>query len=170
MPEPALSIIPFATIQSYDDLLSACRAQVCALELNYSILDQIAGFADGYSAKLLAHSEHCSSGGRKTKRHFSPESFDAYMTALGLDFVAVENPEKIARLKSFCKSHLLAREGPVRAASTEPPVVVKFARSHIKRIARLGGLARARKMHARAELSETKRRAALARWRKRPRD
>jgi hypothetical protein len=67
---------------------------------------------------LLGHSEYCSSGGRRTKRHFSPESFDAYLAALGFDLVVVENPDKVARLKAFMENKLLARKGPIRSAAT----------------------------------------------------
>ena len=60
---------------SYESLIAVCRTQVRALGINYAILDVAAGFTDGYAAKLLGHSEYCSSGGRRTKRHFSPKSF-----------------------------------------------------------------------------------------------
>ena len=70
----ASSIAPIATIQSYDDLLAACRAQVARLGINYQILDIAAGFTDGYTTKLFAQSEHCSTGGRRSKRHFSAEN------------------------------------------------------------------------------------------------
>ena len=43
MSESGSSITPIATIQSYDDLLSACRAQVQRLNINYQILDIAAG-------------------------------------------------------------------------------------------------------------------------------
>ena len=64
-----------AVVDSYESLIAVCRTQVRALGINYAILDVAAGFTDGYAAKLLGHSEYCSSGGRRTKRHFSPESF-----------------------------------------------------------------------------------------------
>jgi hypothetical protein len=72
-----------ARVDSYDALIAPCRARVQALGINYAILDAAAGFTDGYTAKLLGHSEHCSTGGRRTKQHFSPTSFDAYLGALG---------------------------------------------------------------------------------------
>ena len=164
--DPA-SITPIATIQSYDDLLSACRNRVAALGINYAILDIAAGFNVGYATKLFAHSEHSSNGRRRTKRFLSGESFDAYLAALGLDLVAVENPEKVARLKAFCESRLLKREGPIRSVATAQPVIVRFSHDFIRKIGRKGGLARGRKLAARAQVSELKRRAALARWSKR---
>jgi hypothetical protein len=72
-----------ARVSSYEDLVAACRAQVQALGINYTILDSVAGFTEGYAAKLLGHSEYCSTGGRRTKRHFSPDSFDAYLAGGG---------------------------------------------------------------------------------------
>jgi hypothetical protein len=92
---------------------------VRTLGLNYSILDTVAGFTDGYTAKLLGHSEYCSSGGRRTRRHFSTESFDAYLAGLGLKLIVVEDAERIARLKAFMESKLLAREGPIRSVATD---------------------------------------------------
>jgi hypothetical protein len=154
----------------YDELLAIYRRQVSALRINYEMLDIAAGFNVGYASKLLAHSEHNSSGSRRTKRHFSPESFDAYLQALGLKLVAVQDPERVARIATFLEGKLLKRQGPVRAVGTEPPVVIKLAHSHIKRIARLGGIARAEKLHAAAlakkQRSEINRRNALKRWRR----
>ena len=51
--DPTSSIVPIATIQSYDDLLAACRAQVARLGINYQILDIAAGFTDGYTTSVV---------------------------------------------------------------------------------------------------------------------
>ena len=157
-----------ARVGSYEELVAAFRAQVQTLGINYAILDSAAGFAWGYSSKLFAHSEYCSSGARRTKRHFSTESFDAYLVALCLDLVVVENPAKVAKLKAFMEAKLLKRGAPLRAVGTVDPVVVKFSRGFMKKIACLGGRARARKLHAIASRkkhsSETYRRNALMRW------
>ena len=159
-----------ARIDSYETLLAACRAQVQALNINYEILDQWAGFGIGYTSKLFALSEYSSNGGRRSKRHFSPESFDAYLTALGIELVAVENPDKVAKLRSFCENKYLAREGPVRSVATDCLINLKVSRKFLKYIGRNGGLARAAKMRAiasaKARRSETNRRNALARWRR----
>ena len=168
--EPALSVTPIATIQSYDDLLAACRRQVARLGINYQILDIAAGFGDGYSTKLFALSEYSSKGGRRSKRHFSPESFDAYVEALGVDLVMVENPEKVAKLRSFCENKYLAREGPIRSVATDCLINLKVSRKFLKYIGRNGGLARAAKLHAiasaKARRSEINRANALKRWRR----
>ena len=72
-----------ARIDSMKGSLAACRARIAELGINYQILDIAAGFGDGYSTKLFAQSEYASSGGRRSKRHFSPELFNAYVEALG---------------------------------------------------------------------------------------
>jgi hypothetical protein len=156
-----------ARIDSYESLLAACRAQVQALGINYQILDLMAGYADGYATKLLGPSEYCSTGGRRTKRHFSPESFNAYVEALGVDLLMVENPAKVAKLRSFCESKFLAREGPIRSAASDYLINFRLSRDFMRRIGRKGALARAAKLHAQALRRERSRRAALARWSKR---
>ena len=82
----------------------------------------------------------------------------------------VENAEKVARLRSFCESKYLAREGPVRSVATDCLINLKVSRKFLKYIGRNGGLARAAKMRAiasaKAQRSETNRRNALARWRR----
>ena len=114
MSESASSISPIATISSYDDLLAACRRQVARLGLNYQILDQVAGYGDGYATKLLAHSEYSTTGGRRTKRHFSPQSFDAYLAALGLELVAIEIAGQGRQAESVLRKQISC---PRRAAS-----------------------------------------------------
>ena len=170
MSESASSISPIATISSYDDLLAACRRQVARLGLNYQILDQVAGYGDGYATKLLAHSEYSTTGGRRTKRHFSPQSFDAYLAALGLELVAIKSPAKVAKLKAFCESKYLAREGPLRSAATDCLISFRLSHDFMRRIGRKGALARAQKLRAaaseRKRISERNRRNALKRWRR----
>jgi hypothetical protein len=159
-----------ARIGSYDELIAICRRQVAALNINYSMLDVAAGFNVGYTSKLFAQSEYASSGGRRTKRHFSPESFDAYLQALGLDLVVVQNPDKVARSKAFLESKLLKREGPVRGAATDCHINFRLTHDFMRRIGRKGALARAAKMHAaalaRQRISERQRAKALKRWRR----
>ena len=82
-------------------MLAACRAQVQRLKLNYSILDQVAGFTDGYTSKLFAASEYSSNGWSSVETPLQPEWFDAYVEALGVDLVMVENPEKVAETQKL---------------------------------------------------------------------
>ncbi|MFZ0123980.1 MAG: hypothetical protein WAL48_07295 [Xanthobacteraceae bacterium] len=86
----------------YDELLALCKRQIEALHFNYEMLDTVAGFNVGYSNKLFGP-------GVKpvTRRHFSHQSFDAYLAALGLELVVVENPDKVARAKAFAARMLL---------------------------------------------------------------
>ena len=161
-----MAATPQAVVGSYDELLAAVRARVADLGINYQILDLVAGFTDGYSTKLLAHSEYSSNGGRRTKRHFSPESFDAYMEALGLELHVVENPVKTARLKAFCENKYLAREGPVRTVASEGLINLKVSRKFMRYIGRNGGIRERPKRHATALLRAINRRNALKRWQK----
>lgn len=160
---------PLGIVGTYDELIAVCREQVQRLNINYQILDIAAGFNSGYSTKLFAHGDHSSGGGRRTKRYLSGESFDAYLGALGLKLVVVEDADKVARLKAFTKSKLLAREGPLRAAGTAPPVIIRLTHDFMRKIARKGGVARARKLRAIAARKESRsriyRRNALKRWR-----
>jgi hypothetical protein len=155
-----------ARISSYDDLLAACRERVKALGVNYTLCDLRAGFTVGYLTKLLLHEQRNPTGKRRTRRGFTPQSFDAYLAALGLDLVAVENPEKVAALRRWQADNLLRREAPIRADATLPPIT--FSRHFMKRIASLGGQASAAKRRAIA--LEKKRRSliyranALRRW------
>lgn len=155
-------------VASYDELLAICRRQVQELNFNYEMLDIAAGFNVGYASKLFAGSEHCASGGRRTKRYLSGASFDAYLAALGLELVVVQNPAKVAKVKAFCAGKLLKREGPARSVASDPPVSIRVTRNFLRRIGRLGGLARARKQDAiaarREQRSEIYRRNALKRW------
>jgi hypothetical protein len=156
-----------ARVQSYDDLLAACRQRVKALGVNYTIIDDLAGYGTGYLAKLLLHTDRNASGKRRTRRGFTPQSLDAYLAALGLDLVAVENPERVARLRAWQETNSLRRGAPVRADGMKPDVTFRLSHHFIKRIAQLGGEARARKLHARAERRERMRTLALMRWAKR---
>jgi hypothetical protein len=157
-----------ATVSSYEDLIAACRKRVVELGMNYAILDVVAGFAEGYSAKLFGRSEYSAAGRRRTKRHFSPISFDAYLEALGIDLVVVENPDKAGRIREILAHKMLYREAPLRTAACEPVVKVAFSRDFLKKIGRLGGQASAAQRDAialkRQRRSLIYRANALKRW------
>lgn len=157
---------PLGVVGTYEELIAICREQVQRLNINYQILDIAAGFNSGYATKLFAVSDYSSGGGRRTKRYLSGDSFDAYLEALGLDLVVVENPAKVARLKAFTRSKLLMREGPKRA--TAPSEIIKLTHDFVRKIGRKGGLASGRKRRAaalaRERISKINRRNALKRW------
>jgi hypothetical protein len=166
---PATSdlVTPIAVAASYEELLEALRARVGALGITYPILDLAVGYAEGYTSKILGRSEYNASGRRRSKRHFSAESFDNYIAALGLKVALVEDPAGVARLKSFCAHRLLSREAPLRSVAPEPMVNIRVTKDFLRKIGKLGGQAFARNLHARAERREHMRRLALARWAKR---
>lgn len=149
-----------AIVQSASDLRAAMRAQVGSLNLTYAVLDQIAGYTDTYSTKMLAE---CA------QRHFSEESFDAYLGALCIDLIAVHSPEKESRLRALLKKKLIAdRERPMPAPGTHEVLTFRISRRKLRRMARLGGKKRAEKMTPK-QRSKSARKAAMAMHRKRRR-
>ena len=126
----------------------------------------MAGFTDGYSTKLLAHSEYSTTGGRRTKRHFSPESFDAYLQALGLDLLGCENTIGFLALKPSWNPSFYSARDRYEPSLRDCLINLKVSRDFMRRIGKNGGIASGRKRHARAERREVARRAALARWSK----
>jgi hypothetical protein len=115
---------PLGMVSSYEDLLMIMRAQVPALGINYGILDGRAGFTETYTTKILG------SGGitrtrdqngklrRSTQRGLSPQAFDAFLEVLCIDLVAVQNPERVAKLKAWLEQHGEARKRNVNM----PPI------------------------------------------------
>jgi hypothetical protein len=62
-------------IRSYEDLVAALRGRCDELDISFRTLDEVAGLADGYSAKLLAPGSSLVMG---------RGSFAAVLGALGL--------------------------------------------------------------------------------------
>jgi hypothetical protein len=81
---------PIGTVRSYDDLLAVARARMAHLSITFETLDDTAGVAPGYSAKLL---------GPNPSRRFGTMSFGAVMGALGLQFIAIEDAAALARVQ-----------------------------------------------------------------------
>ncbi len=80
---------PLGIVRNYADLLAIARARMAALDVTFETLDDVSGVHRGYSAKLL---------GPNPSRGLGPISFCAIMGALGLQLVAVEDREAIARI------------------------------------------------------------------------
>src|SRR6267142_3990332 len=89
-------------ISDYGGLLEAFRERAKELEISREGIDQIAGWADGYTGKLL--------GGAAAKRRkiIGPLSLELMLGALGLKLILIEDPEATART--------LARRVPVDRA------------------------------------------------------
>ena len=77
-----------AFIRTYDDYVEIMRARAVALKTTRLQIDEVAGLAPGLTSKLLARLKGA-----------GPKSFDALNGALGLMFIAVDDPEALARLK-----------------------------------------------------------------------
>lgn len=118
------------------------------------------------AGKLLTPAEP--NGGGHRKLPFSPRILDAYLEALALKLVVVEDEARVAKVKAFLENRLLKREGPVRSAATPALVNLSVSRDFLRQIGRNGGIASARKRPAAASVRERNRRNALKRWRKRP--
>lgn len=109
-----------AVVRSYDELLAVMRQRVGELGINYAILDDITKFTDTYSTKILGHGGITRSRDgngklkRGTQRGLSPQAFDAYVQALCFDLVAVENPERVRKVKAWLAAKLEGREGSIR--------------------------------------------------------
>lgn len=76
-------------IRTYDDYVEVCRSRAVGLKTTRLQIDEVAGLPVGYSSKLLSK-----------LRHFGPMSFDAVNGALGLMFIAVDDPAALARIRS----------------------------------------------------------------------
>lgn len=140
------------TIRSYSDLLAAFRAQVANLNINYAMLDELAGYTSTYSTKVLA---------ADPARHFSADLFNAYLEALCIDLVAYHNPKKHEKLREKFKHKLVERE--TLPAKHSAAVVVKFSRRYLHRIAKKGGH-NSRKYMSEEQATALARKASLARW------
>lgn len=77
-------------VRSYDDWLAIARARMCQLSITFETLDSLSGVASGYSAKLL---------GPNPSRRFGMMSFAAIIGALGIQLIAVEDADALARVQ-----------------------------------------------------------------------
>jgi hypothetical protein len=91
------------TIRSYEDLVGVLRARCDELDISFRTLDEVAGLADGYAAKLLAPGSMLTMG---------RGSMAAVLGALGIALVAVEDPAALERVRSRLQKR--RRNGPHR--------------------------------------------------------
>jgi hypothetical protein len=105
-----------AIVKDYDDLLALARARKVQLGVTFETLDAVSGVQAGYSAKLLAPSPN---------KRFGPMSFGAIFGALGLQFVAIEDPDMLARIGH----RLVKRQRPLQPRKALSESVDSSARS-----------------------------------------
>jgi hypothetical protein len=159
-----------APIRSMPELLNALRARRDELELTHETIDAISGLQPGYTSKLLAP---------KPIKNLGPLSFESLLGALGIGIVVVEDPEQ----RKLVESRWQKRVRPQKAASAsipasiphEVPMELQITHDleaklvdlgHMKSIAKLGGIGRAKRLGKRAR-RRIATRAARARWDKR---
>lgn len=160
-------------VRSYDELLAVMRQRVGELGINYAILDDITKFTDTYSTKILGHGgitrSHDGDGKLKrgTQRGLSPQAFDAYVQALCFDLVAVENPERVHKVKAWLERNLEKRVGPTLMLNGvgHRPIVIRLSLRRMKKLAKMSCAGRMKKIPP-DKRSEIARNAAKARWHK----
>ena len=140
-----------ATVDSYEGMLEALRTRVSELQVQGARFDSFAGLPDGYLSKLI---------GARPVRRIGMTSFSPLMTALGLRCLFVEDAQGTERLKS----RLTPRNSSyVRIMPAAASIV--FTARMLKRIRRLGGMARMARLTA-EQCSVLGKKAAAARWKK----
>jgi hypothetical protein len=82
---------PLATIRCYNDLVAALKARQASLALSDAVLDEVAGLTPGHTNKVL---------GPSRERGIGAATFEAYLMALAIDLVMIENAEKLAQMRS----------------------------------------------------------------------
>jgi hypothetical protein len=84
--------MPIATIKCYNDLVAALRARKEALGLSDPVLDDVAGLTAGHTNKCL---------GPSRERGIGAATFEAYLMALAIDLVMIENAAKLAEMRPY---------------------------------------------------------------------
>jgi hypothetical protein len=132
-------------------MLEAIRARVHELQVNGERLDEYVGLPRGYYSKVA---------GARPIRRLGMTSFAPILNGLGLKCQFIEDPIGTERLKSRV---------PPRNASyvrTMPAAAgILFTARMLKRIRRLGGMARMAKLTP-EQRSKLGKKAAAARWKK----
>jgi hypothetical protein len=159
---------------NYLELVAGFRARLAELGISYSTLDEIAGWTDSYSTKVL---------GEEPLRHMGAMALDAMLGATGLKIALIDDPERLARVKNH--RHFVRRKHRPRTVAAGAYVAHRVTRSFLKEIGSKGGVATREKLSSRqreqiarnaarakaAKLSPEQRsasasKAAKARWRK----
>jgi hypothetical protein len=139
-----------ATFGDYGGLVDGLRARVAELNVTGSTVDEIAGYAAGYTQKLL--------GARPVKR-IGLRSMGDILGALGLKAQLIEDPEAVARVAG--------RLNPRKQRLVHTDAVqITTTRRFLRKIGRAGGQMSRSKMSKR-KASQLGRKAALARWHRR---
>jgi hypothetical protein len=115
-----------ALCRDYEDLVQALRARQDEIGLSNHLLDELAGFTEGHTDKLIGPSR------TKTLGSFSLQTL---LDALGLSFVIVEDLDKVRRMESRWEQRQQCYVVPITKRRRVNQV--------IRENGRLGGLKRA---------------------------
>jgi hypothetical protein len=147
-------------VQSEAALRAAIRERITELQTTYDAVDLAAGLPERFASKLLCE---------PPMRGISAMALWLILPALGYDIGLIPNAALLAKVQG-----LLAK----RKSNAHRPTMITIARRRMspwlfnseraKKMGRLGGRARAAKLHANASLSEVRRQAAFKRWHHRP--
>ena len=87
------------TFTDYGTLVETCRARAVELGLSRLEIDRLAGFADGYSGKLLGKRsvEDVGYPRRKSSKKLWPVALEAMLGVLGLKILLIEDEAATAR-------------------------------------------------------------------------
>jgi hypothetical protein len=159
---PAQPTTPPGVVLVHDetDLRAAIRERINQLETTQAGLDAAAGLPDRFASKLLCE---------PPMRRMTPAVLWLVLPALGYDVGLVPNAAALAKVRGLLTKRKVWNQPPRVQAIAKPRATPwLFDSERAKQIGRLGGLARAAKLHANAAISEVRRQAAFKRWRHRP--
>jgi hypothetical protein len=140
------------TCRDYDGLLAIVRQHVEELNISRETIDYASGAQSGYSSKIFAPTP--------TKR-MGPITLPLILETLGLRLAVEIDPEATARLTSKLPKREV--KVPIQAAKTGRGKSRLVSKRFLRKIARLGGVARMASMSAK-QRSKHGRKAVLKRW------
>jgi hypothetical protein len=142
------------TARSYDDLHRILRDRVEELDVSRQEIDSASGLQDGYTSKILSP--------RPTKK-LGAVSMGLMLETLGLALIVVEDPAVMERTtRTLTKRKVKA---PVRAAKSGRGQARLVSLRHMRKVARLGGIARQAAMTPKQRSAQATK-AIKARWSK----
>jgi hypothetical protein len=116
------------TFSDYGTLVETCRARANELGLSRMEIDRLAGFASGYSGKLLGKRsvEDVGHPLKKSSKKMWPTALEAMLGVLGLKIILIEDDAAAARTLALRipVDHLQQRFGNIsRLTKKRPPAL-----------------------------------------------
>ena len=140
----------------------AARARIAELGITFDTVDEIAGFTERYTAKLLCE---------PPMRGMTVDCMFALLGAIALSPMLQTDAKRLEKLEKRPEWMIVKRVGPqyrgkMRSGTSDRKVNFKLSAEFLRHIGRLGGQARGRNQSKRAR-KRSARNAAIARWAKR---